>query len=166
MRSFFAAPVAVLLGALAWMVAMGAFGVLMTELGPWYYALRKPSWQPPDFLFGPVWSTIFLLSAVAFVLGWISPVAGTRDRWLLVAVYVINGVLNNYWSFLFFRSRRPDFALVEVGALWLSILAMILILRPLSTVAALLVTPYLCWVTFATVLNRAIVQLNGPFGSR
>jgi tryptophan-rich sensory protein len=155
----------VLAGAVFWVVALGGLGVLATDLSNWYYALRKPAWQPPDFLFGPVWSTIFLLAGVALVLGWVSASATPSNRLALVVAYVVNGALNTTWSVLFFRLRRPDWALLEVGLLWLSIAAMIVILWPLSRVAALLVVPYLAWVSFATVLNRAIIRLNGPFGS-
>jgi tryptophan-rich sensory protein len=165
MRTVFGAPLPVLAGAVFWVVALGGLGVLATDLAHWYYALRKPSWQPPDFLFGPVWSTIFLLAGVALVLGWVSASATPSNRLALVVAYVVNGALNTTWSVLFFRLRRPDWALLEVGLLWLSIAAMIVILWPLSRVAALLVVPYLAWVSFATVLNRAIIRLNGPFGS-
>lgn len=165
MKALLGAPLGVLLFAGAWVVALGGLGIVATDLSSWYYALRKPSWQPPDFLFGPVWTTIFVLAAIAFVLGWESPGASPSRRQALVAAYVANGVLNTLWSVLFFRMKRPDWALVEVVPLWLSIAAMILVLWPLSRLAALLVVPYLVWVTFATVLNRAIIRLNGPFGS-
>jgi len=151
-------------GAAAWMVGLGAMGIVATDLTPWYYGLRKPEWKPSDTLFGPVWSTIFLLSAIAFVLAWSSPTADGAARSRLLAVYAVNAVLNVLWSWLFFRMRRPDWALLEVVPLWLSIVAMIWALAPLSRVGALLLLPYLLWVSFATVLNRAIVRLNGPFG--
>lgn len=157
--------VGIIAGALAWMLGLGGAGIVATDLSPWYYELRKPAWQPADKWFGPVWSTIFLLAAIALVLAWSSARATSDARARLLVIYVVNAVLNVLWSYLFFRLRRPDRALVEVVALWLSIVAMIWALAPLSTTAALLVAPYLAWVSFASVLNRAIVRLNGPFGA-
>lgn len=145
--------------AVLWAVVVAVGGGLLTEIGPWYRRLRKPSWQPPDWAFGPAWTLIFLLSAAAAVLAW-NGAPDVAARWRVVAVYVVNGVLNVGWSLLFFRLRRPDLALVEVLALWLSILAMVIGLAPLSGLAALLLAPYLAWVTFAAALNRAIVRLN------
>jgi tryptophan-rich sensory protein len=152
-------------GAVAWMVGLGAAGIWSSKLTTWYFELRKPEWKPSDIWFGPVWSTIFLLAAVALVLGWSSEHATPGARTRLVVVYLVNGVLNVLWSLLFFRLRRPDWALLEVGVLWLSIVAMMWALWPLSKTAALLITPYLLWVSFASVLNRSIVRLNGPFGA-
>jgi tryptophan-rich sensory protein len=163
MDRLFSAPTAAIVTAVAWMIVLGGAGVVSTDLSPWYYALRKPEWKPSDVLFGPVWSTIFLLAAIALVLGWTSEAATPAARTRLVAAYVANGVLNVTWSVLFFRMRRPDWALVEVVALWVSIVAMMWVLAPLSRTAAWLLAPYLAWVSFASVLNRAIVRLNGPF---
>jgi tryptophan-rich sensory protein len=163
MDRLFSAPAAAIVTAVAWMVVLGAAGVVSTDLSPWYYALRKPEWKPSDVWFGPVWSTIFLLAAIALVLAWSSPDATPALRTRLVLAYVANGVLNVLWSLLFFRMKRPDLALAEVGFLWLSIVAMMWALWPLSRTGALLLLPYLAWVSFASVLNRAIVQLNGPF---
>jgi tryptophan-rich sensory protein len=148
-----------------WMVGLGGMGIVATDLTPWYYELRKPSWKPSDVLFGPVWSTIFLCAAVALVLAWSSESATPAARSRLLVVYLVNAVLNVLWSLLFFRLRRPDWALVEVVALWVSIVAMMWALAPLSKLAAALIVPYLAWVSFASVLNRAIVRLNAPFGA-
>lgn len=165
MDRLFSASAGAIAMAVAWMVGLGAMGIVATDLSPWYYELRKPAWKPSDTLFGPVWSTIFLLAAIAFVLAWTSPDATREARTRLVAVYAVNAVLNVAWSVLFFRLRRPDWALGEVALLWLSIVAMIWALAPLTTVGAWLIAPYLAWVSFASVLNRAIVRLNAPFGS-
>jgi len=149
----------------AWMVGLGGMGFVATKLSPWYYRLRQPSWKPSDVLFGPVWSTIFLCAAVALVLAWSAESATPAARSRLLAVYLVNAVLNVLWSLLFFRLRRPDWALVEVVALWLSIVAMMWALAPLSKLGAALLVPYLAWVSFASVLNLAIVRLNAPFGA-
>jgi tryptophan-rich sensory protein len=146
-----------------WGIAVAGMGAWLTKLGPWYYQLRKPSWQPPDWLFGPAWTVILALASYAAWLGWeAADTPGERLR--VVVLFAVNGVLNIAWSPLFFTLRRPDWALVEVPFLWLSLVAMIAGLAPLSTTAALLIVPYLLWVSFATVLNRTIVRLNAPFG--
>jgi translocator protein len=146
-----------------WGIAVAGIGALLTNLTPWYHTLRKPSWQPPDWLFGPAWSVILALASASAYLAWRS--AGTEaQRDLVVALFLVNGALNIAWSPLFFRWRRPDWALIEVPFLWLSILAPIVLLAPISASASLLLLPYLLWVSFATVLNIAIVRLNGPFG--
>lgn len=82
---------------------------------------------------------------------------------MLIQLALVNGVLNVAWSGLFFTLQRPDWALYEVPALWLSILALVLFLRPISTPATLAMLPYLVWVAFAAVLNYVVVDLNGPF---
>ena len=140
-----------------------AAGGLATRIGQWYRALRRPSWQPPDWAFAPAWTTIFVLLAVSIVLAWNAPGATPGQRTALVAAVVVNLLLNFFWSVLFFRLERPDWALVEVVPLWLSIVALIVVCAPLSRLAAGLLAPYLLWVSFAAVLNRAVVRLNGPF---
>jgi tryptophan-rich sensory protein len=143
-------------------LAMGVLGALMTDLSTWYFMLRKPSWQPPDWLFGPVWTLIFALAALAGVVYWRR--TPERERRLRVlAAFAINAFLNTLWSLLFFRLRRPDLALYEVGFLWLSIIALILLLYRESQAAGWLLVPYLVWVSFAAYLNLAIVRLNAPF---
>jgi tryptophan-rich sensory protein len=137
-------------------------GALMTDLGPWYAALRKPSWQPPDWLFGPAWTVIFGLCAFSGYLAWRSaPNRGGRDG--VIALFALNAFLNVFWSALFFRIKRPDWALPEAGLLWLSILLMMLSLRRYSKTASLLLAPYLAWVSFAAILNWSVVELNAPF---
>ena len=145
-----------------WGLAVAGIGAWLTELSSWYYALRKPGWQPPDWLFGPAWSVILALASLSAFLGWRSA-EGSESRNLIAALFLANGVLNILWSPLFFKLRRPDWALIEVPFLWLSILAPIIVLAPISTFASLLLVPYLAWVSFAAVLNLTIVRLNQPF---
>jgi tryptophan-rich sensory protein len=137
-------------------------GFLVTDLSDWYYALHKPSWQPPDWLFGPVWTTIFSLAAVSGVLAW-RQVHSATDRFRVLAPFAVNAVLNVLWSWLFFSSHRPDLALIEVVALWLSIAFVFWGVWPLSRTASWLMVPYLAWVAFAAFLNLTIVRLNAPF---
>ena len=139
-----------------------AAGAVLTTIGPWYRALRKPTWQPPDWAFGPAWTLIMTLVAVGAVLGWRATASQTEREWLIV-LFVANGILHVSWSVLFFRLRRPDWALVEVLPFWITIAALITLLVQHSALAALALAPYIAWVSFAAVLNWTIVRLNGPF---
>ena len=144
-------------------IFLGVFGGLMTPIGPWYFALKKPSWKPPDWLFGPAWTVILGLAAWSAVIAWnAAPDAAARRD--VVILFGVNAVCHALWSPLFFRLRRPDWALVEVVFLWASLVALVVGLWPISPFASLLILPYLLWVSFAAGLNRAIVQSNGPFG--
>lgn len=144
-------------------VAIGMLGNLATELGPWYRTLSFPAWQPPDWLFGPVWTLIYVLTTWAGVAAWRrAPDRATRRNWL--ALLALNAFLNVLWSLLFFRLQRPDWALVEVVVLWLSVLSLAVYPWRWCRRAAWLLLPYLAWVAFAGVLNLAIVRLNAPFG--
>jgi translocator protein len=153
------APVIVAAAAAA--LVAGA-GTTMTELGPWYRGLKQPDWAPPDWAFGVIWTTIFLLITIAAVTGW-RRAPTSQDAMTLVGLFAFNGFLNLLWSFLFFKMQRPDFALIEVAVLWVSIVALIFVLRRYSMLAAALLTPYLIWVSIAAALNYQVVQLNQPF---
>jgi tryptophan-rich sensory protein len=142
-------------------IAVATIGGELTELGPWYQALKKPVWQPPDWLFPPAWTLIFTLTAIAGVLAW-QRAPDRRTRVWLIALLTVNALLNIGWSAIFFRWQRPDLALAEVVFLWLSILALILFTSYAKTASRLLL-PYLAWVSFAAVLNLAVVRLNAPF---
>ena len=114
--------------------AVGFIGGLMTEVGPWYEHLRFPKLRPPNWLFGPAWTTIYVLIAIAGVLAW-KNASDPGLRWLLLGLFLVNGALNVLWSPLFFKFKRPDWALIEVAPFWLSIVALIVCLyaiRPLS----------------------------------
>jgi translocator protein len=137
-------------------------GGLLTEIGPWYKTLKNPKWKPPDWAFGPIWTVIITLAVVAGILGW-RQAATPLEQQLLLLSFGVNCVLNAGWSGLFFKLRRPDWALVETCFLWASIIWMIAAVYPLSATASLLLIPYLIWVSIASVLNWKIVQLNKPF---
>lgn len=142
--------------------AVASLGASVTDLGPWYFGLQQPAWKPPDWLFGPAWTVIFALAALAGLVAWRNaPHRAARVR--ILVLFGINAVLNVAWSLLFFRLQRPDWALVEVALFWLSILVLILALAPYSKLASRLLVPYLAWVTFAGLLNLAVVRLNYPF---
>jgi tryptophan-rich sensory protein len=138
------------------MVAASSGGLFRP--GEWYEHLAKPRWRPPNWLFAPAWTLLYSINAYA---GWVIWDSGD---WEMIrpamSVYVISLVLNACWSGIFFGLRNPGLALVELVFLWLSILAKIILFLPLDQTAALLLVPYLCWVTFAGILNHAIWKLN------
>lgn len=144
-------------------VLVAALGASATDIGPWYQALRKPSWQPPDWLFGPAWTLIYALIALSGVRAWNAARSRMHGRRIL-GVYALNALLNVTWSELFFGLHRPDWALVEVVLFWLSIVVLIAVASQSTPSAGWLLVPYLAWVTFAGVLNLAVVRLNPPFG--
>lgn len=143
-------------------IFLGAFGGLMTPIGQWYHELKKPTLQPPNWLFGPAWTIILGLAAWSAVIAWTAaPDRATRTS--VIILFATNALFHALWSPLFFRARRPDWALVEVVFLWASLLAMVVGLWPISHRASMLILPYLLWVSFAAWLNSAIVRLNRPF---
>jgi benzodiazapine receptor len=138
-------------------------GGWMTTVGGWYENLRKPWWNPPNWIFGPAWTVILSLAAWAGVLAW-THASGSSEQLLILTLFSINIVLHMLWSPLFFNLKRPDWALIEVLFLWLSIVALIIGLARFSDLASWLLLPYLLWVTFASILNLTIVRMNRPFG--
>lgn len=137
-------------------------GATITDIGPWYHSLAQPRWAPPEAAYGVAWTAIYACTALAGVTGWLATPSWREREWLLGA-YALYGFLNILWSLLFFRLQRPDWALIEVIALWLSAAALIIITWRRSMGGAVLLIPNLLWITFAGYLNMAIVQLNGPF---
>ena len=152
-------PVVVGIGAALLVAAVGS---TMTDLGPWYRALRQPGWSPPDWAFPVGWTTVYAFTVAAGVTAWRAAHRGA-ERTRLVTLFAFNAFLNVVWSLIFFRLHRPDWALVEVVPFWLSIAALIAVAARRSTRARLLLVPYLAWVSFASVLNAAVVALNAPF---
>jgi benzodiazapine receptor len=144
-------------------LSVAIVGMTLTDLGPWYQSLRQPGWAPPAVFYGIAWTTIYALAALAAVSAWL----GTRNRResdTVIAAFALNGFLNMLWSLLFFNARRPDWAFTEGLLLWLSVASLIVISLRHSRTAALLLMPYLAWVSAAGLLNYEVVRLNGPFG--
>lgn len=149
-------------GAVAFWATVATVGALVTDIGPWYRSLRFPAWKPPDWAFGPVWTTVFLTAGTGCVIAWRG--GGTQtERVLFLVACALNGSGNVLWSYLFFRRRRPDWALVQVLPFWGTVFWMYWTSRPLAYEAGIWFAPYLAWVAIATVLNRDVVRLNGPF---
>lgn len=142
-------------------ISVAVLGGLMTDIGGWYGNLAKPPWQPPDWLFGPAWTAIYALTAIAGVIAWNASESDEQRKNLLI-LFLMNATLNVTWSLLFFRMRRPDWAMIEVAFLWASILFLMYACWRRRVLAGLLLLPYLAWVTFAALLNAEIIRLN-PF---
>lgn len=152
-------------GAIAFWASVATGGALITDIGPWYKALRQPGWKPPDALFGPIWTTVFLTAGTGCVIAWRGN--GTEaERLTFLAACAVNGFGNLWWSWLFFRSKRPDWAMWQVIPFWLSIFWMYWASRPLAYDAGIWFAPYLGWVAIAVYLNWTVVKLNGPFPGR
>lgn len=134
--------------------------VTVASVRTWYPTLRKPSWNPPARAFGPVWTVLYLLMAFAAWLVWRA--RDTTDVGPALAIFGLQLVLNVLWSVLFFGLRRPGPAVAEIAVLWLAIAGTILAFWPLDQTAALLLLPYLAWVSFASMLNLSIYRLNPP----
>jgi tryptophan-rich sensory protein len=151
----------VLIGLLAAVFVVGAVGASVTipQIPGWYRTIAKPDWTPPDWLFGPAWTTLYGLMAIAAFLVWRRPDQpargwGLRLWWTQLAA-------NALWSPLFFGLHWLGTALIEIGLLWLLVAATLVAFRPVRGLAAGLLVPYLLWVSFAAALNAAIWQLNG-----
>lgn len=145
--------------AVATMVAL--VGMTITDTGSWYRGLVQPRWAPADAAYGVAWTAIYAFTALAGVTGWLAMPVGREREWL-IGLFALNGFLNIVWSLLFFRLHRPDWASIEILALWLSIAALLVFIWRRSMIGAVLLLPYLLWVTFAGYLTMTIVHLNGP----
>ncbi len=126
--------------------------------GAWYERLAKPDWRPPNWLFAPVWSLLYLMIAVSGWLVWRE--AGFAGAALPLAVYFLQLLLNALWTPIFFGLHRIDLGFVTISLLWLAILATIWLFWSVSVTAAVLLVPYLAWVSFAAMLNYSIWSLN------
>lgn len=137
----------------------GVGGLVTTPNIPnWYADLAKPSWTPPDWVFGPVWSILYFSMAIAAWLVWRQ--AGLASSAVPMALFGVQLLLNGLWSWLFFGLHSPRAAAIDVVLLWIAIAATTVAFWRQSTVAGMLFVPYLAWVSFASVLNLAIWQLN------
>ncbi len=139
------------------LVGLAAWSGAQFEPGAWYASLAKPSWTPPNWLFGPVWTVLYVGIAIA---GWQAWKRSGRKVTPLLGLWGVQLVLNTAWSWLFFGLHRPGVALVEIVALLATIVAFAILARPVSALASTLFIPYALWVSFATALNGAIWRLN------
>lgn len=142
-------------------VGLGSLGTFFTKTGPgsWYEALIKPSFNPPNWIFGPVWTILFILMGISLYLVWRH---GIKDKLVKkgVTMFFIQFGFNIVWSYFFFTLQNPRLAFLEIIALWLAISALMINFYRVDKRAVWLLWPYLAWVTFAAFLNYAIWQLN------
>ena len=141
--------------------AAGAIGGFFTarKIPTWYAGLVKPSFNPPSWVFGPVWTILYLLMGFAFYLIWVQ-VPSTSGRNQALTFFLVQLALNALWSYFFFGLQKPWWGVTEMAFLWVAILLTLLSFFPLSAKAGWLLVPYLAWVTFAFALNLAIARLN------
>jgi tryptophan-rich sensory protein len=139
----------------------GVIGGLFTasSVGTWYATLTKPSFNPPNWLFSPVWITLYFLMGVALFLVWRQGLQ-TEGVKIALIVFGLQLALNTLWSLLFFGLKMPLLAFIEILILWCLILITILKFKKISKLAGLLLVPYLLWVSFAAVLNFFLWHLN------
>ena len=150
-------PVAV--GWAAAVTAVAVIGGLATDTqSEWYRELERPQWQPPGAVFGPVWTVLYVLIAIAATLAY-RDVGGPRRR-LVMGLFAANLVLNLAWTWIFFQGHAPTAAGVEILFLLGTIVGLIALVRPYNRTAALALAPYGAWVAFATVLTWTIAARN------
>lgn len=141
-------------------VGLGSLGGIFTvsEIPNWYAGLNKPFFNPPNWLFGPVWTLLYILMGISLYLIW--KLSSSEERTRAIWLFSIQFVLNFFWSIIFFKYHLLGWAFVEIMAMWVFILLTILQFKQLSSWAAYLLMPYLLWVSFATILNASIWWLN------
>ena len=130
-----------------------------SEIPTWYATLIKPSFNPPNWLFAPVWTTLYILMGIAFWLIWRSETS-RHNKHKAFLFFGVQLVLNFFWSIIFFHFHLTGIALIEIILLWFFILLTIISFHAISTIATYIMIPYLCWVTFASILNFALWKLN------
>ena len=139
----------------------GAIGSLATtpKISTWYATLGKPAFAPPNWLFAPVWISLYLLMGIAAFLVWRRGL-GDRQVKIALGIFLIQLVLNSLWSVAFFGLESPFYGVSVIIVLWIALLFTILRFFKLSTVAGLLLLPYILWVSFAAILNVSLWVLN------
>lgn len=147
----------------AWLLAVTAIGLTLgagVAFGPdaWFEALRKPTWQPPNWLFGPVWTSLYAMLAIALALLLRAPPGAERTRAL--RWFAAQLVLNALWTPLFFGLHSPGLAFVDIALLWVAMIGSIMAAFQAREASAWLQVPTLVWVSFALVLNGVILALN------
>lgn len=129
-----------------------------TNIADWYVGLNKPTFNPPNYLFGPIWTTLYILMGISFYL--ILQTPETHLRKIAIRAFIIQLFLNFWWSFIFFKFHLIGVAFIEIIMMWISIAALIYVFQKINKTSAYLQIPYLLWVSFASVLNGAIWYLN------
>jgi benzodiazapine receptor len=149
-----------IIGAVGWLVLTFTAAALGAKFLPdeWYAQLKKPTWNPPNSIFAPVWTTLYLLMAAAAWLVWRR--YGLGGALVPLILFVVQLLLNAAWTWLFFGLHRIRGALIDIVILWVMILATLSFFLKLSLLAGILLMPYLAWVSFAAALNWTIWRIN------
>jgi len=139
----------------------GAVGTVFTlkEITTWYVTLPKPAWTPPNWVFGPVWSFLYVLMGIALFLVWREGL-DRRDVQIAITVFAVQLVINVVWSLVFFGTHNIAGGLIMVIILWISILINIIVFYRISKPAGLILVPYIIWVSIASYLNYSVFILN------
>lgn len=130
---------------------LGSF-FTFSAIPEWYSTLNKPFFSPPNWIFGPVWTALYILMGISLYLIW--------QKKKVPLVFWIQLILNAVWSIIFFRLKNPGLAFIDIVVLWIAIILTIKYFYPISKLAGYLLIPYLLWVSFAAILNYAILILN------
>jgi len=138
----------------------GFVGSIFTFSGisTWYSTLKKPSFSPPNFVFGPVWTFLYFLMGISFYL--ILKTEDGKEKNEAVRIFIIQLILNSFWSIGFFGLKNPLFGAFIIISLWLTLILMIIKFYRLNKIAGLINLPYIFWVSFATILNLSVYALN------
>jgi len=149
-----------LISSIALPLVLGAIAGMFTSqsVPDWYSTLNRPSFNPPNWIFGPVWTILYILMGISFFVIWKQKPSKARN--LAISVFFLQLLLNFAWSFIFFYFNMIGFALVEIILLWFSIIWMLVLFYTIKPLAAFINIPYLLWVSFAAVLNAGYYFLN------
>lgn len=141
-------------------LGLGAIAGIFTAkaIPEWYATLNQPSFNPPNWIFGPVWTSLYILLGISLFLIWKQPATIERNR--AISIFIIQLILNFAWSFLFFYFHQIGLALIDIIALWVCIITMLVLFYRIKPLAAYINIPYFLWVTFATILNASYFMLN------
>jgi benzodiazapine receptor len=148
-----------LIASIAICLIVGFLGSIFTtkSIPAWYKKLKKPSFNPPNWIFGPVWTTLYVLMGISFYIVWNKNAVGSN---VAIIIFLIQLFLNFLWSLLFFGLKKPFYAFIEIVVLWILILINIIYFFRIAPVSAYLLIPYIFWVSFAAILNYKIFRLN------
>lgn len=151
-------PLVVIVG-LTLLVALSGSALTTAELSTWYVTLNLPSWTPQGSVIGFAWTTIFILTAISALIVWENAPRDSR-LWWIALLFLLNGVLNVGWSYLFFNQHLIGASILEMLVLNATTIVLVFLIWPISRLAAILLSPYVGWVTFATYLAYSVWQLN------
>jgi translocator protein len=143
------------------LAAGGLSGFFTTsEIPGWYQTITKPSWNPPSWIFGPVWTTLYILMGIALYLVWKNENVDASIKRTAIILFAVQLILNFFWSLIFFKQHQIGWAFAEIIAMWIFIVLTIFAFAKVNNTAAWLLVPYICWVSFASILNYTIWRLN------